>query len=41
MESLSSFAWGQVLALVGAYGLLTLVGEVLSDRCRQRLMAPA
>ncbi len=40
LESLSSFAWDQLLALVGVYALLTLVGEDLSDRARRRLLAP-
>jgi len=39
LESLSSFAWDQVLALVAVYVLLTLVGEDLSDRLRRRLLA--
>jgi phosphonate transport system permease protein len=38
MESLSGFAWEQLLALVGAYALLTLLGEDLSDRLRRRLL---
>jgi phosphonate transport system permease protein len=38
MESLSGFAWEELLALVGAYALLTLVGEDLSDRLRRRLL---
>ncbi|MCP9785844.1 phosphonate ABC transporter [Cyanobium sp. N5-Cardenillas] len=36
LESLSSFAWDQLLALVAVYALLTLVGEDLSDRARHR-----
>ena len=40
LESLSSFAWDQVLALVLVYGLLTLLGEELSDRLRRRLLQP-
>jgi len=39
LESLSSFAWDQVLALVVVYAALTLVGEELSDRLRSRLLA--
>jgi phosphonate transport system permease protein len=39
MEALSAFAVDQLLALLLAYGLLTLVGEELSDRLRQRLSA--
>lgn len=39
-ESLSSFAWDQLAALLLVYALLTLVGEDLSDRTRQRLLAP-
>ncbi|QEY33398.1 ABC transporter permease subunit [Synechococcus sp. RSCCF101] len=38
MESLSSFAWGEVAAVVGAYILLTLLGETLSDRVRLKLL---
>jgi len=38
LESLSSFAWDQLLALVAVYALLTLVGEDLSDRVRRRLL---
>ncbi|MEB3321916.1 MAG: phosphonate ABC transporter [Synechococcaceae cyanobacterium] len=38
MESLSSFAWDQLLALLAVYALLTLVGEDLSDRFRHRLL---
>jgi phosphonate transport system permease protein len=38
LESLSSFAWDQLLALVGVYALLTLAGEDLSDRARRRLL---
>ena len=41
LESLSSFAWDQLLALLVVYALLTLVGEDLSDRARRRLLAPA
>ncbi len=39
LESLSSFAWDQLLALLVVYALLTLVGEDLSDRARRRLLA--
>jgi|694.fasta_scaffold00246_79 phosphonate transport system permease protein len=39
MESLSGFAWEQLLVLVGAYAVLTLLGEDLSDRLRQRLLS--
>ena len=38
VESLSAFAWDQVLALVLVYALLTLVGEGLSDRARRLLL---
>jgi len=38
LESLSSFAWDQLAALVLVYALLTLVGEELSDRLRRRLL---
>ena len=37
-ESLSSFAWEQVLALVLVYAVLTLLGEELSDRGRAVLL---
>ena len=40
LESLSSFAWDQLLALLVVYALLTLVGEDLSDRARHWLLAP-
>jgi phosphonate transport system permease protein len=38
LEALSSFAGDQLLALVLAYGLLTLLGEDLSDRARLWLL---
>jgi len=38
LESLSSFAWDQLLALVLVYVALTLLGEELSDRLRRRLL---
>lgn len=38
LESLSSFAWDQLLALLAVYALLTLLGEELSDRLRRRLL---
>jgi phosphonate transport system permease protein len=38
LESLSSFAWDQLLALVAAYALLTLLGEALSDRARRQIL---
>ncbi len=41
LESLSSFAWDQLLALVAVYALLTLVGEDLSDRARRRWLRAA
>jgi len=41
IESLSSFAWDQLLALVAVYALLTLLGEELSDRVRRRLLQRA
>nr|WP_254216775.1 phosphonate ABC transporter [Synechococcus sp. CCY 9618] len=41
LESLSSFAWDQLLALVAAYAVLTLLGEDLSDRARRRWLAVA
>ncbi|MEB3199898.1 MAG: phosphonate ABC transporter [Synechococcaceae cyanobacterium] len=37
-ESLSSFAWDQVAALVLASAVLTLIGEALSDRLRLNLL---
>jgi phosphonate transport system permease protein len=37
-ESLTSFAWDQVLALVLVYALLTLAGEEISDRWRALLL---
>jgi phosphonate transport system permease protein len=40
LEALSAFAWDQVLALVSALVVLTLLGEALSDHLRQGL-APA
>jgi phosphonate transport system permease protein len=36
LESLSSFAWDQLAALVLVYAALTLLGEDLSDRLRRR-----
>ncbi|MFM7548143.1 MAG: phosphonate ABC transporter, partial [Cyanobacteriota bacterium] len=41
LEALSSFAWDQIAALMLAYTSLTLLGEDLSDRIRQRLLARA
>ena len=41
LESLSSFAWDQLLALVAVYVVLTLLGEELSDRVRRRLRVSA
>jgi phosphonate transport system permease protein len=38
VESLTAFAWDQVLALVAVYAALTLVGEEWSDRMRRRLL---
>ncbi len=38
LEALSGFAWDQLAALMLAYGLLTLLGEALSDRLRQMLL---
>ena len=38
LESLSSFAWDQLLSLVAVYVLLTLLGEELSDRVRRQLL---
>ena len=40
LESLSAFAWERILALVAVYAALTLLGEEVSDRLRQRLLAP-
>ncbi|MEB3195256.1 MAG: phosphonate ABC transporter [Cyanobacteriota bacterium] len=39
LESLTAFAWDQLLALIVVYAVLTLVGEDLSDRLRRRLQA--
>ncbi|MFM7312228.1 MAG: ABC transporter permease subunit [Cyanobium sp.] len=39
LESLSSFAWDQLAALLLVYALLTLAGEELSDRLRTHLLA--
>jgi phosphonate transport system permease protein len=39
LEALSSFAWDQLAALVLVYAALTLLGEDLSDRARQWLLA--
>jgi len=39
LESLSSFAWDQVLALMAVYAVLTLIGEDLSDRLRRGWLA--
>ena len=41
LETLSAFAWDQLLALLAVYALLTLLGEDLSDRARRRLLASA
>ncbi|CAK6692578.1 phosphonate ABC transporter [Synechococcus sp. CBW1002] len=38
LESLSGFAWDQIAALLAVYAVLTLLGEELSDRLRQRLL---
>jgi phosphonate transport system permease protein len=40
LESLTAFAWDQLLALVVVYATLTLLGEDLSDRLRRRLLSP-
>jgi phosphonate transport system permease protein len=37
-QSLSAFAFDQLLLLLAAYAVLTLLGEDLSDRARQRLL---
>jgi phosphonate transport system permease protein len=37
-QSLSAFAFDQLLLLMAAYAALTLLGEDLSDRARQRLL---
>jgi len=39
LESLSSFAWDQLAALLLVYAALTLLGEELSDRLRRRLLS--
>jgi phosphonate transport system permease protein len=38
LESLTAFAWDQLLALLVVYATLTLVGEDLSDRLRHSLL---
>ena len=38
LESLTLFAWDQLLALVVVYAALTLLGEDLCDRVRRRLL---
>ena len=40
-ESLSAFAWDQLVVLLAAYAVLTLVGEDLSDRGRRQLLGTA
>jgi phosphonate transport system permease protein len=39
LESLSSFAWGEVLPVLVVYAGLTLVGEQLADLYRRRLLS--
>jgi phosphonate transport system permease protein len=39
LESLSSFAWGEVLPVLVVYAALTLVGEQLADLYRRRLLS--
>ncbi|APD47507.1 phosphonate ABC transporter [Synechococcus sp. CS-602] len=39
LEALSSFAVDELIALIAVYALLTLLGEDLSDRVRQRLLS--
>jgi phosphonate transport system permease protein len=39
LESLTAFAWDQLLALLVVYAALTLLGEDLSDRLRRRLLS--
>ena len=41
LESLSSFAWDQLAALLLVYAALTLLGEELSDRLRRRWLGGA
>ncbi len=41
LESLSSFAWDQLAALLLVYAALTLVGEDISDRLRRRWLGGA
>ena len=41
LEALSSFAVDELAAVLVAYALLTLLGEALSDRLRQRLLRAA
>jgi phosphonate transport system permease protein len=41
LESLSSFAWDQLAALLLVYAALTLAGEEISDRLRRRWLGGA
>jgi phosphonate transport system permease protein len=41
LEALSSFAVDELVAVLLAYALLTLLGETVSDRLRQGLLRPA
>lgn len=38
LESLTAFAWDQLLALLAVYAALTLLGEEATDRLRRRLL---
>ena len=37
-ESLSSFAWGEVLVIICTYCTITLIGEGISNKCRRNLL---
>ena len=38
-ESLSSFAWEEVVAITGAFMLITLLGETFSEALQKRLLS--
>ncbi len=41
IESLGSFNWAQVALLTTVFATLTLIGETISDRCRQHWLGPS
>ncbi|MFL0759555.1 MAG: phosphonate ABC transporter, partial [Prochlorococcus sp.] len=41
IESLGSFNWAQVALLTIVFATLTLIGETLSDQCRQHWLGPS